>query len=267
MSPPFDGSARHLDDRPVATKKPSRRHAGTAPAPAGKKRGPTKAGARTNREKSLDADLEKTLSEVELPEGHPLLEALESALGAVANYVTKTRQRAATAKASGNELAEKHHEWAAARLAPATEFEFRHAASRLVRIVSLAIATGDTSNAVWLSNRFEARKRREWLKTCQNQLGFLDPGFGLEELAKQLRADAIAYLPRWLEWIEPRAAKLTSEHVASALASKAETVAGVAAKLACACGAFDYGKSDFDKAKKAFAAIDRAVDTPKTSDE
>ena len=198
---------------------------------------------------------------MELPEGHPLLEALESALGAVANYVESTRRRAATAAVAGNELAAEQHELMATRLAPATELEFRHAASRLVRIVSLAIATGDTTNAIWLSNRFEVRKRREWLKTCENMLVFLDPSFDLQDLANAMRARAVAHLPRWLEWVDPSAVKLTPEHVSSALSSKVETVVGIAAKLACQCGAFDYRAGDFDKAKKAFAAISRVDDS------
>lgn len=69
--------------------------------------------------------------------------------------------------------------------------------------------------------------------------------------------------------IEPRAARLTSEQVERALERYAppgsavvpqkgeKSPAGLAARLACDCGAFDYGPDDQHDAQRAFEAARR----------
>jgi hypothetical protein len=180
-----------------------------------------------------------------------LLPTLDRALNEVAEYVARARTQAVEADQDGAELAADGLRHNAQHYAPAAPQEFHDAAWRLVRLVTLALGTGDTSNVVWLARYLDKRRVREWVLTCERRLFFRRPGFDPSELRKDLEAEAIKYLADDLTWIEPNAAKLTPDHVAKALSGRASTAVGVAARLACDCGAFGY--RTFAEAKSAFA--------------
>ena len=206
---------------------------------------PTKAkGTTTKREAPAD-------DELRLAENRELIGALKKTFEYIDEYISNAHKRAEQARRGGlDELAD-FHEGRAARYVKLTTAEFRHAAWRLIRTVSFAAGTGDTDDVLWLAKHVDKRKRREWLRTCQRSQHLL-PDLGSPTLAKEHRRDTISELPHLLAWVDERAESLTSEQVASALNGKATTVEGLAARLACDCGAFDYGPDDYQRAVKAF---------------
>lgn len=184
-----------------------------------------------------------------------LSKALDDALNSAAGYVARVDRIAVEAEAEGwSEIADTARYFGDRRRKAATS-EFHSAAVRLVRLVSLAISTGDTAHVLWAAKRLDERRRREWLNQCRNALAFLFEGRALDDFGRGRRAHAVDALPRLLQWVEPRAGALTPEIVSRLLEGPAETIEAIAGNLACECGAFGYGRGDRKKAKGAFSKL------------
>jgi hypothetical protein len=124
-------------------------------------------------------------------------------------------------------------------------WEFQQSAMRLVRLVALAVQTGETAHVVAVAKHLKPRRAREWVNVCRRAW----------RLASQLRAHVVAGLAHQLAWIDLTAADLTASDIEKALSE--DDPEKCAARLACACGALRYGPKDFQKAKKAFKNLPR----------
>lgn len=186
-----------------------------------------------------------------------LLPALEEAFACSERYVAENLARAKAARADGKDwLARDLYEATAADLAPAIDGTFQRAAQRLVSLVADALMSGNTGHVLFLAaeqnGALNERRKIKWAEVCQQHLLFLRKDFGMPELAKEMRANAIEELPFFLSFVDAKASALTSKDVAKVLGGKASSVSGIAAKLACACGAVGYSAADFSKAKDRF---------------
>lgn len=106
-----------------------------------------------------------------------------------------------------------------------------------------------------LALALDRRAMRKWYRAC---CAF--PGGG--DIPAELEEVGIAVLPTMLAQIDPRAARLTAEQIRRAYAWRSRpraTAAAFAARLACDCGAFEYGQSrdERKKAKTAFRVFSR----------
>lgn len=134
--------------------------------------------------------------------------------------------------------------------------EVREAAARLVQALADA-AQGDPGDVVWAGAELALRRgRRRWLRTVDANL----PPDLPEELRAPIVVAAAELLPLELAEVDRRALELRPQRVRELLdgfgrPGGLRTVAGLAARLAAECGAFDVDSQQ--AARRAFRQVVR----------
>ncbi len=196
-----------------------------------------------------------------LPEGpgRELFEALDSGLTMVEEYRRQKSELAAQARARGSDqIVSDLLESQAIRYAKVTEQDFRVAAADVIQALADAIETGETDDVMWLAPKLQQRRRRRWLKACEVGCAYLrkDLRPPTDILQAQIARSA-EQLPAFLGTIDRRGRQLSGQQITCAIESYVsgviESFPGLAARLACDCGAFDC--TDFVHAKDAFRKL------------
>jgi hypothetical protein len=221
------------------------------------KRNVKRAGAKPAGENPAGHNSKPPLPKLDRAPMYELLETLKRAFSSVDVYVAENRKASEDARNAGKDwLAKDVFDPSAERHAAATTPEFQRAAWLLVSLVYEALGSGNTGHVLALGadprttkrSPLNKRLRRRWLERCESSL----------RLARIMRSEVTVSLPVELRPLDERASHLTPEVVAKILDGEPETAELFAAKLACSCGAFDYGPRDQKKAKLAFMGVSAA---------
>jgi hypothetical protein len=179
--------------------------------------------------------------------------SLNTAFAAADGFVAESRRVSDELRKEGcdvkaNSLAGWADEWE-----PVTTPLFRKAATGIVELVSSAFINAYPVHVLEVERPLLGRDRAEWGRLCTSQRYL----FELEDQERSEGREPFAIeLIDELTTIDDHAEVLTVEQIIEAATGSTTTGSGFAAKLACLCGAWEYGAGDQEKAQR---AIDKAM--------
>jgi hypothetical protein len=180
-----------------------------------------------------------------------LMELLDAALLDVLQYASEAERDAAAIEHKWQDAADGFVR-KAELVAPLLDREFQSSVRRIMRAVVDAFELRSTADVVWLAQNLDKRKRRQWLRYCEEALRGC-PSVVDKRLHEELIENGLQLLVPQLNSLNAGGEQVTPEMI-SVARKHTTTVEGFAARLACDSGGFGYGV-DYQGARDAFRKL------------